>query len=124
MRKIRLAAAAGLSLLVSAPVPGQPANYIVQVWSFGFAPRPIHLAAGKPVTLTFVNQSGSRHDFVAPRFFSSSTITAGRAPQGGVELAPRQTSSVTIVPRAGTYPVHCSHFLHKQMGMRDEIIVS
>lgn len=123
MRKIHLAAAAGLSLWASTPVPGQPVNYVVQVWSFGFAPRPVHLAAGKPVTLTFVNQSGSSHDFVAPRFFSSSIINGGRAPQGGIELGPRQTKSITLVPRAGTYPVHCSHFLHKQMGMRDEIIV-
>jgi plastocyanin len=28
------------------------------------------------------------------------------------------------VPAAGTYHAHCSHFLHKQMGMTDLIVVS
>lgn len=105
-------------------VVAQPVNYVVQAWSFGFGPRPIHLAAGTPVTLTFVNQSGSSHDFVARKIFSSSTITGGTAPQGEIELAPHQTKTITLVPRAGTYGVHCSHFFHRQMGMSDQIVVS
>ena len=100
------------------------ASQTVQVWSFGFAPRPIHLAAGRPVTLVFVNQSGSSHDFSAHRFFANSTITAGAAPEGEIDLAPHQTKSVTLVPRTGTYPAHCSHFMHSTFGMKDEIVVN
>jgi plastocyanin len=124
MSAFRLASAAALSLLVAAPLPAQPAAYLVQVWSFGFAPQPIRLAAGRPVTLTFVNQSGSSHDFTAKQFFANSRIVAGAAPDGVVDLAGHQTRTVTLVPRAGTYHAHCSHFFHKQMGMNALIVVN
>jgi plastocyanin len=96
---------------------------VVQVYSFGFAPRPLHLVAGRPVTLTFVNQSGSSHDFTAPGFFQHATISAGAAPMGMIDLEPHESKSVTLVPARGTYQAHCSHFLHKQMGMNEEILV-
>lgn len=123
MKILRPAAVAALSLMVSAAALAQPAGQTILVWSFGFSPHPIHLAAGLPVTLTFVNRSGSSHDFTARTFFASSTITGGDARDGEVELGPRETKSVTLIPRAGTYHAHCSHFFHKQMGMEDEIVV-
>jgi plastocyanin len=100
-----------------------PANVTVQVSSFSYAPTPIQLAANRPVTLTFVNNSGSGHDFTAKQFFASSSISAGSAPGGEIALKPHETKSITLVPHAGTYHAHCSHFLHAQMGMTDEIIV-
>jgi plastocyanin len=112
-----------LCLMAAAPAAAQPAQVTVEVWSFGFSPRPIHLAAGKPVTLTFVNRSGSSHDFTAPGFFQHATVTGGSAPGDEIDLKPRQTRSITLVPRAGTYQAHCSHFMHKQMGMSDRIVV-
>ena len=123
MISIRPAALAALSLMLVAPAQAQPAGQTILVWSYGFSPRPLHLAAGQPVTLTFVNRSGSGHDFTAQRFFASSTITAGAAPGGEIDLAPHETRSVTLIPRAGTYAAHCSHFLHTQMGMSDQIVV-
>ena len=120
----RRAAVALMSLFVVAPAAAQqPAQLMVQVWSFGFAPNPIRLAAGRPVTLTFVNRSGSSHDFVAHSFFASSRIVSGSAPDGEIDLPGHATRSVTLVPRAGRYNAHCSHFLHKQMGMVDVIVV-
>ena len=118
----RLAATA-LSLALAASAAAQPAAVTVAVWSFNFSPKPIRLAAGKPVTLTFVNRSGSGHDFTAKKFFASSRILSGSAPDGEIELAGNQTRSITLVPTAGTYNAHCSHFLHKQMGMQDLIVV-
>ena len=124
MQLSRLAAAAAMSLLVAAPVSGQqPAQVVVQVWSFGFAPNPIRLAAGKPVIMTFVNQSGGSHDFSAPGFFQHARITAGAAPDDEIELKGHETKRITLVPVRGTYQAHCSHFLHKQLGMSDAIIV-
>jgi plastocyanin len=122
----RLAAAAVLSIVAASPATTQPAlqPVTITVWSFGFAPRPIHLAAGRPVTLTFVNRSGSSHDFTAGAFFAASSISAGTAADGEIELGPHETKSITLVPRAGVYPAHCSHFFHKQLGMNDEIIVN
>lgn len=105
------------------PPPQLPPEYVVQLWSFGFAPRPIHLSAGKPVTMVFVNRSGSSHDFSASEFFQNAAITAGAAPGGEIDLKPHETRSITLVPRAGTYQAHCSRFLHKQMGMSDTVVV-
>ena len=123
MTIFRLAALAATSLAFPAPAPAQSPGQTVFVWSFGFSPRPIHLAAGRPVTLTFVNRSGSAHDFVAKTFFATSRITAGEATEGEIDLPPHATHTITLVPRAGLYHAHCGHFLHKQMGMSDEIVV-
>jgi plastocyanin len=124
MQTFRVAAAAALSLAFAVPLPAQqPAAQTVLVWSFGFSPAPIHLAAGQPVTLTFVNRSGSGHDFTAREFFAASNITSGAAANGEVELKPHETKSITLVPRAGTYNAHCSHFMHAPMGMRTTIVV-
>ena len=120
---LRLASAALLSILIGGPAAAQPATQVITVWSFGFAPHPIHLAAGRPVTLVFVNRSGSSHDFTASAFFANSAISAGAAPDGEVELRGHQTKSITLIPRRGTYPAHCSHFLHSQLGMNDLIVV-
>ena len=119
----RFAAAAALSLAFAGSAPAQPAGQTILVWSFGFSPHPIHLAAGRPVTLNFVNRSGSGHDFTAETFFRTSRILRGDAADGEVELGPRETKSVTLIPRPGVYKAHCSHFFHKQMGMSDSIVV-
>jgi len=120
----RVAASAIFAILAVGPAAAQTPAQTITVYNFGFAPHPIHLAAGKPVTLTFVNRSGSGHDFTAPAFFAASAISAGSAPGGEIELKPHATVSITLTPRAGTYPAHCSHFLHKQFGMRDLILVN
>jgi len=126
----RFAALAALSLISIASAAAQPAGGAVpaartiQVWSYGFGPQPIQLAAGQPVTLAFVNQAGVGHDFTAKDFFANSAITAGAAPGGKIELAPHATVAITLTPRAGTYMAHCSHFLHESLGMHDQIVVS
>lgn len=119
----RLAAVAALSLAAVSPAPAQPAAQVIQVWSYGFAPGPLYLTAGKPVTLTFQNRSGSSHDFTAKGFFAASQILSGDAAEGEVELAPHETKTIRLIPRAGTYHAHCSHFFHKQLGMSDMIVV-
>jgi plastocyanin len=119
----RLAAAAALSLLFAVPSAALPAGQTIAVWSFGFAPKSIRLVAGQSVTLTFVNRSGSNHDFTAKTFFANSRITSGAAPDGEIELRPRETKSITLIPRAGTYQAHCSHFFHEPLGMSATILV-
>jgi plastocyanin len=91
--------------------------------SFSFTPHPIALNAGQRVRMVFVNRSGSGHDFTASKFFRSARILSGAAPEGEVELAGGGTAAVELIPAAGRYKVHCSHFGHKLMGMSTEIIV-
>ena len=118
---VSLASAACMSSATAQPA-ASPVQTI-QLYSYGYAPRPIQLAAGRAVTLNFVNQSGSGHDFTARALFARSRILAGAAPNGEVEVAPRQSRSVTLIPQAGIYEAHCSHFMHGPMGMRTRIVV-
>ena len=52
---------------------------------------------------------------------------ANRARVGGtkgrVSLGKGESSDVTLVPKAGTYKVHCSHFGHTALGMTGKITV-
>lgn len=124
MHSSRFAAAAALSFASSVPITAQPATQTILVWSYGYSPRPIYLRADQPVTLTFVNRSGSSHDFVARSFFANSRILSGDVMGGMVDFRGGETKAVRLIPRAGRYRVHCSHFFHKQLGMSDAIIVN
>ena len=121
--KARLAAIALMALATTSPAAAQPSTQIITLDSYRFSPEPIHLKAGQPVTLNFINRSGKGHDFTARSFFANSRITGGSAPNGEIELKGHQSKTVTLVPRAGTYGVHCSHFLHSSFGMKAQIIV-
>ena len=95
-----------------------PLTHQIDVWSYGFAPNPIRLDS-RPVILRFVNHSGASHDFTAPGFFAHAHTPL--PPE--VELGPHETRTIALVPAVGTYNAHCSHFMHKQLGMSDVIIV-
>ena len=117
-------AVAALAMAIGAPAPAQPAAQTIVMSNFRYSPPAIRLAAGRPVILTFVNRSGGGHDFTAKAFFASSTIIAGAAPGGEVEVRGGASKSITLIPRAGTYAAHCGHFLHTPMGMRGTIVVN
>lgn len=123
MSLVRFAIAIAAPLYFAAPAGAQPVQLVVQVYSYGFAPQPIHLVAGRPITLTFVNQSGSSHDFSARGFFANSRILSGDASDGEVDLPAHSSRNITLIPHAGTYHAHCSHFFHEQLGMSDLIVV-
>ena len=109
---------ASLPLLGAAPAP---AVVPIKLYSFGFAPSPIVLAAGQPVTLQFTS-TGS-HDFTARAFFAASRIVSGAVDRGEVDMAPGEVKAVTLIPARGTYHAHCGHPFHKMMGMHTEIVV-
>lgn len=112
-----------LALVFSSPAAAQPAAQTIQLYSFGYTPKVIRLAAGRPVTLNFVNTAGGGHNFSAPSFFAAANVTSGSAPNGVVELGARQSRAVTLVPRAGSYKFRCTHTFHKQLGMTGQILV-
>jgi len=123
MKLLFAIAAAGLSLAAS-PAARSPTTVVpVQLYSFGYNPQPIVLRAGAPVTLVFQNVSGTGHTFKAQAFFASARMLAGMAHEGEVHVMPHQSMSVTLIPARGTYPVHCSHFFHDQLGMHTAIYV-
>ena len=101
----------------------QGSEQTIQLYSYGFRPGPIALAAGKPVTLRFVNASRNGHDFTAPEFFAASRITGAAVAEGKVELRGGESKSVTLVPAAGQYRARCTHPLHNMFGMHTTIVV-
>ena len=120
MRPTLLLAAA--ALIAAGPAAAQPTQ-TVTLYSYGYGPQVLHLAAGRPVTLTFVNWAGKSHDFTAPKFFGSSKIVTGNVGKGEVELRGGQSASVTLIAVAGRYKVHCGKPFHKVLGMSGDIIV-
>jgi len=96
--------------------------------NFSFTPEALHLHAGQSVTIHFVNNGSGGHDFTAAEFFSAATMdAANRTKVGGtkgrVSLGKGESLDVTLTPKAGEYPAHCSHFLHSSMGMTGKIHV-
>ncbi|HEY1606094.1 MAG TPA: cupredoxin domain-containing protein [Allosphingosinicella sp.] len=117
------------SAALAAPAIAQPdwraaQRVEVKLDSFSFTPSNIHLRAGQPVVLHLVNVSGGGHDFAAKEFFSAATMRdPGAAPGGRVELGKHESRDIALVPRAGTYPLKCTHAFHKMFGMSGEIVV-
>jgi len=122
---MRLRLLAPAFALLSAPaIAAAPPVQTIELFSYGFKPAPVALPAGHEVTLKFVNTSTHGHDFTAPDFFKSSHIVAGSVGKGGeVDLHGGETKSVTLIPAAGTYSVHCGRLLHSSFGMHTTITV-
>jgi plastocyanin len=96
----------------------------VRLDSFSFTPSIIHLRAGQPVVLHLVNVASGGHDFAASEFFAAASLRDPRAVERGrVELAGHESRDIALVPRAGRYPLKCTHTFHKMFGMTGEIDV-
>ena len=128
MRIFPLALAA-LALSVPVTAAETPARLTVTLANFSFTPADLHLHAGEPVTIHFVNEGSGGHDFTAEEFFAASTMDAANrtrveGAKGRVSLGKGESSDVTLTPRAGTYKAHCSHFMHSSFGMTGQVVVS
>lgn len=94
----------------------------VKLSSFDFTPSTLHLRAGRPIVLHLVNTASGGHDFTAPAFFAAAQMrnSAGR---GSIEVRGHQSVDIALVPKAGNYPLKCSHAFHKTFGMTGQIVV-
>jgi uncharacterized cupredoxin-like copper-binding protein len=131
MSPLRFACAAALAgatlALPTHDAAAQPAKTVtvtVILNSHYFQPNPIHLAGGVPVHLILENKSGKTHDFTAPEFFQAAQIIAGGAPAGTITLAKGRGTAIDLIPRRGTYKLHCSQPFHTMLGMTGKIVVS
>jgi plastocyanin len=124
-----MVSAFAVSLAAATPAAAQPdrprvTRVEVQLSNFAFAPSTIHLRAGEPVVLHLVNASSGGHDFAAPEFFAAATLLDSRAIEHGrIELGSHQVRDISLVPKAGHYPLKCTHTFHKMFGMSGEIVV-
>lgn len=121
------------AFLLAAPgVAAQPdwsdaARTEVTLSNFKFAPQSIHLKAGQPVVLHIVNTASGGHNFAAKAFFDAAAVRPADAVMihdGTIEVRGHQSVDIGLVPKAGQYPLKCTHTLHKTFGMKGEIVVS
>ncbi|MDB5693935.1 MAG: copper-binding protein [Alphaproteobacteria bacterium] len=129
MSRLALCLLAAASAAFAAPAAAQPdwsgaSRVEVKLASFSYTPRSIHLRAGQPVVLHLVNVASGGHDFAAREFFAAATLrNPGAVARGRVELGGHESRDVALVPRAGHYPLKCTHTFHQMFGMTGEIVV-
>ncbi|SNT07000.1 Plastocyanin [Sphingomonas laterariae] len=120
-----------LLLLATADLPARAATdwaaaerIDITLSNFAFTPVTMHLRAGQPYRLHFVNAGSGGHNFAAQDFFARASYPSGVGPDGGkVELAKGASADVSLIPVAGRYKAKCTHFMHSTLGMAGEIIV-
>jgi uncharacterized cupredoxin-like copper-binding protein len=119
------------ALAFAAPAAAAPdwahaARAEVKLASFSFTPATIHLRAGQPVILHLVNAASGGHDFSAPAFFDAADIRPedrAKIDDGSVDLHGGGSADIALVPKAGHYPLKCTHAFHKTFGMSGVIVV-
>ncbi|HEY0413988.1 MAG TPA: cupredoxin domain-containing protein [Allosphingosinicella sp.] len=128
--RLALAAAATAAAAFATPALAQDWSHAqrveVRLANFSYAPKVIHLRAGQPVVLHLVNTASGGHDFYAPAFFAAAQVRAQDRAQiddGSVDFGGRESHDVALVPKAGRYPLKCTHAFHKMFGMTGEIVV-
>jgi plastocyanin len=99
----------------------------VRVSSFRFNPAEIQLHHGHRYVRHFTNESAGSH--VRGQAILSGGDDGFRDPgllsNGSVELRGRKDATLVVVaPAPGEYEFHCSHFLHRSLGMSGKIVVS
>lgn len=129
---MRAIAYLALPLLVGATAATAPPDWSqafrteMTLSNFKFAPHSLHLRAGQPVVLHIVNTATGRHNFAARDFFDAAAVRPADAAQidnGIVEIEAHRSVDIGLVPKAGRYPLKCTHTLHKMFGMTGEIVV-
>ena len=99
----------------------------ITLTNYAFAPAALTLKAGITYQIHFINSGSKDHNFSAPEFFAASQVAAddqAKVEKGLVSLESGQSVDITVTPgQAGTFPVECTHFMHKMMGMHGNIVV-
>jgi uncharacterized cupredoxin-like copper-binding protein len=116
------------SARAQAPDWGTAHEIDVHLSNFKFTPDTIQMRHGEAYRLHLINEASGGHNFDASQFFAAAQVAPsdqGKIKKGTIELKGGETVDIRLVaPAAGTYKLHCSHFLHSSFGMTGEIVVS
>jgi plastocyanin len=116
--------ALALTATASAAAPAEQ-RVDVALSNFKFTPSTIHLHHGQQYVLHLTSTGG--HSFEAKAFFAAATIApADRATitDGKIELTSTRGADIHFTaPKAGSYPIKCTHTLHASFGMKGMIVV-
>jgi plastocyanin len=116
-----------LALIAALPSIAAPGEQRVDVAlsNFKFTPSEIHLHHGQQYVLHLTSTGG--HSFSARTFFAAAAVAPAdraRITDGKIELTGSRGADIHFTaPKAGTYPVKCTHTLHASFGMTGKIIV-
>jgi plastocyanin len=113
-----------LALLAAGPASEQRID--VALSNFKFAPSTIALVHGQSYVLHLTSSGG--HSFAAKEFFAAAAMPAAdraKLKDGKVELDSDTAIDLHFTaPKAGTYPIKCTHLLHASFGMTGKFVVS
>ena len=131
MRALMIPFLTGLMFAVSghaqAPDWSHAQPLTIELSSFKFTPATVALEHGTAYRIHFVNKSGGGHDFAAKEFFADSDIAPedrAKIRSGSIGLGGGESADIRLAPlRAGTFKVHCTHFMHSTFGMIGSIAV-
>ena len=104
----------------------QAPEYDVLLTSYDIEPEAIHLKAGEPVRLRFVNPSNQSHDFSAKGFFRSARMRgqdADMVRDGTLLVGPLSTRTIVLVPKPGRYGVGSRNLVRRLLGFKGAIVV-
>jgi plastocyanin len=122
----RLALALSLAAL-SVPAFAQPTVIKVEFSEYKFMPAEIDLNRGQSYVLHLTNTGAKGHDLSAKGFFQTVSLSPGSAAKvknGAVDLDQGESTDIAFIPQtAGTYEMHCTHFMHSMLGMKGQIVV-
>jgi uncharacterized cupredoxin-like copper-binding protein len=125
----------GSSQGAEAPAPAQRVEVIGK--EFSFAPTPLHVKTGRPVTLVFKNQGVVEHDWAIMEIETKDTPSesksagashtagghAGAEPELHVTAPAGESREVTFTPtQPGTFEVVCTVPGHKDAGMVGSLV--
>ena len=97
-----------------APAPAPAKVVEISVTEKGYEPSPLTLKKGEPVTLRLTRKTD--------RTCATEILIQGT--DINVPLPLNKPVDVAFTPeKTGTYPLHCSHFMHSSMGMSGRIDV-
>ncbi len=84
---------------------------------FKFTPNNIQAKVGDQIEFRIENVTGSKHNFTLQD-------PAGKTVRD-IDLPAHQTTTVTVIfSQAGTYPFHCDVDLHRDLGMKGQVVVT
>jgi uncharacterized cupredoxin-like copper-binding protein len=109
--------------------PDRPEPIDLVLSEFAITPSHVRLRTDHAYRLHLENRGSSGHSLSAPEFFRAAAPREGpgaadATSSGGIEVAPGASKDIYLrPPRAGTFPMECSHFLHPSFGMSGDIVV-
>jgi len=122
-----LALAVAVSASAQSPDWSQAQQVSVELSNFKFTPATLTLKHGTPYRLHLSNTSSGGHNFAAKEFFAASTVMpadAAKLKGGAIDLKAGESADIHVAPlQAGTYKLHCTHFMHSSFGMTGTIVV-